>query len=83
MDYYTGNYSMFREQLGRERNLVGLRERKRLAGLKPTRFKVVSGFTEWTTKKKYKIGDVVHINDVNEHRFQRELENGSLKPLKK
>jgi len=83
LDYYTGNYSMFREQLGKERNLVGLRERKRIAGLKPTRFKVVSGFTEWSTKHRYTVGDVIHISNVNEHLFQRELENGSLRAIRK
>ena len=63
--------------------LADWRERRRLAGIKPEKYKVVSGFTEWTTRKKYTVGDVVHITEENEEMFKRELENGSLRPVKK
>ena len=83
LDTYTGNYTMFRQIYQKNLELADWRERRRLANLKPEKFKVYSGFTEWTTKTKYKVGDVVHITEANEHLFQRELENGSLRPVGK
>ncbi len=80
---YTGNYTIFRQTFLRNLELADWRERRRLSNIKPEKYKVFSGFTEWTTRTKYKVGDLILINENNELLFQAEIENGSLRPVKK
>ena len=80
---YNGNYSMFRLQRQKElkditgRNLAYLSK----SGLK--KYVVKKSFTEWNTRKKHRIGEVVFISDHNEKMYEWAIKSGSLKPCNK
>ena len=80
---YNGNYSMFRLQRQKElKDMTG----KNLAylarsGLK--KYVVKKSFTEWSTRKKHKIGEVVFIGDHNENIYEWAIKSKSLIPCNK
>ncbi|MEA3458823.1 MAG: ATP-binding cassette domain-containing protein, partial [Candidatus Thermoplasmatota archaeon] len=75
---YRGNYSMFRLQRQKElKDMTG----KNLAylarsGLK--KYVVKKSFTEWSTRRKHKIGEVVFIGDHNEKMYEWAIKSKSL-----
>jgi len=77
---YNGNYSMFRLQRQKElkdftgKNLAYLSK----SGLK--KYIVKKSFTEWNTRTKHKIGEIVFIGDHNEKMYDWAIKSGSLKP---
>ena len=83
---YAGNYTMFRLQ--RQKELIakegGIIDKKLAylskAGL--TRYKVVKSFTEWKTRTKHNVGDVIYIGDHNEQLYECAINNGWLKSTK-
>ena len=76
---YTGNFSMFRIQRQKElkyitgKNLAYLSK----SGLK--KYVVKKSFTEWSNRKKHKVGEVVFIGDHNEKMYKWAIKSGSLK----
>lgn len=79
---YPGNYTMFRLQRQKELVRKGGMSDKSLAylskaGLK--RYKVVKSFTEWNSRTKHKVGDMVYIGDHNEKLYECAIENGWIK----
>ena len=80
---YNGNYSMFRLQRQKElKDITG----KNLAYLSKSGLKkyvVKKSFTEWSNRKKHRIGEVVFIGDHNEKMYEWAIKSGSLKPCNK
>lgn len=84
---YPGNYTMFKQQRSKEliqkeggvtdKNLAYLSK----AGL--TKYKVKKSFTEWKTRTKHKVGDVIYIGDHNEKLYESAIRNGWIKTKKK
>ena len=77
---YTGNYSQFRLQRQNElksitgRNLAYLSR----SGLK--KYVVKKSFTEWSTREKHKVDEIVYIGDHNEKIYEWAIKSGILKP---
>jgi len=75
---YKGNYSIFRLQRQKElKDMTG----KNLAfltrsGLK--KYVVKKSFTEWSARKKHKIGEVIFIGDHNEKVYEWAIKSKSL-----
>ena len=79
---YPGNYTMFRLQRQKELVRKGGMTDKSLAYLSKaglTRYKVVKSFTEWNSRTKHKIGDIIYIGDHNEKIYECAIENGWIK----
>ena len=76
---YNGNYSMFRFQRQKElRDMTG----KNLAYLSKSGLKkyvVKKSFTEWTTRTKHKVDEIVYIGDHNEKLYEWPIKSGRLK----
>jgi len=83
---YPGNYTMFRQQ--RQKELVGKEggiSDRNLAYLSKaglTKYKVTKTFTEWKSKTKHKVGDVVYIGDHNRQVYECAIQNGWIKSKK-
>ena len=76
---YNGNYSMFRLQRQKElRDMTG----KNLAYLSKSGLKkyvVKKSFTEWSTRTKHKVDEIVYIGDHNEKLYEWPIKSGCLK----
>ena len=77
---YNGSYSQFRLQRQKElqnktgRNLAYLSR----SGLK--KYVVKKSFTEWSTREKHKVDEIVYIGDHNEKIYEWAIKSGILKP---
>jgi len=76
---YNGNYSMFRLQRQKElRDMTG----KNLAYLSKSGLKkyvVKKSFTEWSTRTKHKVDEIVYIGDHNEKLYEWPIKSRCLK----
>jgi ATP-binding cassette subfamily F protein 3 len=78
---YTGNYSMFRLQRQKELTEYTSRDLAYLSSSRLTKYVVTKGFTIWTIKKKFAIGDEILIGDHNRNLFEWAIKGGLLKEI--
>jgi ATP-binding cassette subfamily F protein 3 len=78
---YTGNYSMFRLQRQKELTEYTSRDLAYLSSSRLTKYVVTKGFTIWTIKKKFVIGDEILIGDHNRNLFEWAIKGGLLKEI--
>ncbi|MBN2602974.1 MAG: ABC-F family ATP-binding cassette domain-containing protein [Candidatus Thermoplasmatota archaeon] len=66
---YKGNYSTSKLQRQQQISDVTLEDTSVVYGLNLKKYVVKRAFTEWTTKKKFKVGDQIIIGDHNQKVF--------------
>ena len=76
---YTGNYSMFRQQRLKELTDYTNKDLAYLSSSRLTKYVVTKGFTIWTIKKKYTVGDEILIGDHNRNQYEWAIKGGLLK----
>ena len=80
---FKGNYSEFRGQLHREQNTISSEDLMYGSGGDLERYVVKRPFTEWSTRKKYQVGEEVLIGDHNRELFAWALSSGKLQSLRR
>ena len=80
---FKGNYSEFRGQLHREEKMISSEDLVYGSGGSLEKYVVKRPFTEWSTRKKYQVGEEVLIGDHNRELFAWALSSGKLQPLKR
>ncbi len=78
---FTGNYSMFRIQRQKELTEYTDKDLAYLSTSRLTKYKVMKGFTIWTTKKKHVIGEEIYIGDHNRSLYEWAIKGGLLKRI--
>lgn len=78
---YTGNYTQFRLQRQKQLTEYTNRDVAYLSASGLTRYRVTKGFTIWTIKKKYAIGEEILIGDHNRNLYEWAIKGGLLKEL--
>ena len=71
LDVFSGTYSEMKGAVRKTRKIEGADV-----------YKVISTFTEWTSRKKYRAGDKIHIAESELGKFEWALDNGKLKRSK-
>ena len=80
---FKGNYSEFRGQLHREQNTISSEDLMYGSGGALEKYVVKRPFTEWSTRKKYQVGEEVLIGDHNRELFTWALSSGKLQALRR